>query len=75
MPAPNRVLREFREKLGMTQADFGREADLSGNSIAQMELGKQALGGIIVLRIEDAYEDAMQDAGITVSDLLRGSLD
>lgn len=70
---PVRTLREFRERLGLTQGEFAERAGLSAVYLCQVETGRHAIGRDAGLAILDAFRAEMQGAGLSLEDLLRAS--
>ena len=69
----NGVLRELREKLGVTQQEMAHDTGLSSGFICQVETGAEQLGHKAGLAIVDVYRRDMRRMGITLEDLLRGA--
>lgn len=66
-------LREFRERLGLTQSEFATRANLSKGYLCQIETGRYEIGRDAALAILDAFRAEMQGAGLTLEELLRSS--
>jgi transcriptional regulator with XRE-family HTH domain len=56
-----RRLRELRKERGLTQEELAESADLSGNYISDLELGRKVPSLTILVRLSQALEVATPD--------------
>ena len=66
------IVRSLRERLELTQAEFGDPIGLSAVRVCQIEKS-EGIAGETALRILDEYRREMAGAGISLEDLIRNS--
>lgn len=64
------TLREFRDRLGLSQTAFAERAGLHRGYLCQIERGHQKVGHRTALKILNAFRAEMLGAGLTLEDLL-----
>lgn len=70
----NHVLKDLRKALDMTQAEFAAAIGVQQSYISLIENDpNRRLGGETALAIADRFRERMNQLGITVEDLLRGT--
>ena len=72
MAQKNLPLETLREYLDLTVSEFADELELQRTHCYGYEAGRIPVGGRVAIRIEDAFGAHFDDAGITLSELLRG---
>jgi len=67
-------LRVLRDHSGMSQNALSRATGVNVMNISSIETRRVGCGKVIALRIVDACRPEMEEAGVTVENLLRGSM-
>jgi transcriptional regulator with XRE-family HTH domain len=67
----NKVLREVRDALEMTQEEFALEADMGDVYLSKLETGKYLIGSEVALKVYDRFKRTFRRLGYSVEDLLR----
>lgn len=67
----NKVLREVRTTLDMSQEEFAAEADVQAIYLSNLETGRYLIGSEVALRVYDRFKRTFKRLGYTVEDLIR----
>jgi DNA-binding XRE family transcriptional regulator len=67
----NKVLREVREKLELSQPDFAQKVGLSEAYISYLENGRYTIGAEAALKIWNRFRAGFEANGYELEDLLR----